>query len=507
MNEPCMKRQHPYAIVRYTSKNFWLLLIPLLRGLFALRFDFYRWAEGAGWDILVVTVMLGIAVCRWYFTEYEFTSEGIYIDSGLAARVRKRIPLESISAVTSEADPVMEKLKAVKLYIDTDAASGGRRDPDLKMIVSASERAKLFNILSAFIRNECEAEKGSSGKNGFNYIYKVSKVSLVVFSVLFSSALSGVILLVTLFSQSGKIIGEKLEQDIITAVNGVTDTVSLLVGKLVSSIPPAGILISLVIAAGFVLSFVTNLLRHINFTVERRGRYILISSGLFVKRKYFINTGRINYADMRQNLLMKIFGITSVHISCTGYGKQKNEIPVFVPICGINKLNDGHRITGLKNVMEMLLPQFHFSDGFISPGIWYIWRFIGPPAVLVFAVMICGFVASVFFQEWYYLIMFLTVLLEIPSVWLLFVKLGAYCTNGLNIVRRNVCIKYCKGYGYHTVTVPLDRVAEIAITQTVFQRMNRSCDVIVYTNSEYTGYHRVRGLPLGEVRELLEERF
>ena len=72
-----LKRQHPVALLGYTTKNFWLLLIPLIRGLAALKFDFYRWSQGAGWDILAVTAMIAIAVIRWYYTLYEFSEDGI----------------------------------------------------------------------------------------------------------------------------------------------------------------------------------------------------------------------------------------------------------------------------------------------------------------------------------------------------------------------------------------------------------------------------------------------
>ncbi|MGN0666728.1 MAG: PH domain-containing protein [Huintestinicola sp.] len=496
------KRQHPMAIIGYTSRNFWLLLIPLIRGLVAFSFDFYRWAEGAGWDILAVTVMFGAAVWRWYFTRFLFKDDGIYIDTGFAVRRVRRIPPEYVSAVTSETDPILSRTNAVKLYIDTDAKAGRKKDPDAKLTVTKQDRAALFNLLAETAGRTPPVGSVVRSK-GFNYAYRVSKRTLVVFSFLFSSALSGTLLLGTFFTQSGKIIGDTLENQLMAAVIDVTDTVA----RLVKGIPPTGITISLIIGAGFLISFAANLLRHINFTVERHGGFIIITSGLFVKRMYFITGNHINYADMRQNLLMKLFGVTSVHISCTGYGKQKNELPVFVPICGLKSLYGKQSGDRPANVMEMLLPGFHLSEGFISPAISYIGRFIGPPALLVFAVILLGFTAAVFFHEWYRLIFFLTVLAEIPSVWLLFVKAGSYCTNGMNIVKGNVCIKYCTGYQFHTVTVPLERVSQIAVARTPFQRMNRSCDVIVYTNSEYTGSHRVRGLPIDEVEELLRERF
>lgn len=494
-----MKRQHPLAIIGYTSKNFWLLLIPLIRGLIALRFDFYHWAEGAEWDILAVTVMISAAVLRWYFTEYEITEDSLHILSGVIIRTDKDIPFKCISAVTSEENPIYRQLGAVKLYIDTDAASGGRKSADVSLTASGQDRAMLFNRLTAAF-NEDSVKK-------MNYSYKVSKLSLIAFSFLFSSALSGVALLITGLSGGTDIIGEQLERDFLAVVNDLSDAVAQTLGTLIKGISPAGIAISIIIAAGFLLSFAGNILRHINFTVSRRGKCILISGGLIVRRRYCINSRKVNIADMRQNLLMKLFGVTSVHVNCTGYGKRKNEFPVFVPICSIRRIRDGKSVRRLSGVMDMLLPGFSGAESYVNPKASYIMRFIMPPALLIYGIILLGLLLTMLYPHWHSLISFLTVLAEIPAIWLLFAKACAYCTNGINISGKSICAKYSVMYEFHTITVPLERVAEIRITQTIFQRMNRSCDVIIYTNSEYTGSHRVRGMPINEVQELVRERF
>ena len=329
----------------------------------------------------------------------------------------------------------------------------------------------------------------------------------MAFSFLFSSALSGVALLITAFSGSTDIIGDQLERDFLTVVNDLSDVVASRLGRLIKGISPAGIAVSIIIGVGFLISFAENILRHINFTAGRRGKCIIISAGLIVKRMYCINSRRVNIADMRQNLLMKFFGITSVHVNCTGYGKRKNEFPVFVPICSIRRINDGKSVRKLSSVMEMLLPDFSGAGSYINPRTTYIMRFIMPPALAVYGILLLGMVLMIMFPHWYSLIWFMSILLEIPAIWLVFVKACAYCTNGINITDKSVCAKYSVWYSFHTITVPLERVAEIRITQTIFQRMNRSCDVIIYTNSEYIGSHRITGLPITEVQELIRERF
>ncbi|MBQ7782776.1 MAG: PH domain-containing protein [Oscillospiraceae bacterium] len=493
-----MKRQHPAAMIGYTSKNFWLLLIPLIRGLIAYSFDFYRWIDGAGWDILIVTLMFAIACLRWYTTFFAIKDNSVRIVSGWLFRRDIQIPLSQISAVTAEENPLYRKFGAVSLHIDTDAATQSKKYADIRLTVLQKDKARLFNLLSSKL-------SGSGEK--MNYTYKVSKLSLIVFSLLFSSVLSGVILIVTTLSGGTKIAGEHLESRFLEIVTDLSDAVAQLMSRLIGSISPAGISISIIIAAGFVLSFAINIIRHINFTVTRRGKCILISGGFVTKRTYCLNSERINIADMRQNLLMKLFGITSVHVNCTGYGKRKNEFPVFVPICSIKNTNDGKSVKSLSAVMEMLLPGFTFSESYINPAVKHIMRFILPPALLVFGILVLGMLMFLMHSNWHELIAFLTLMCEIPAVWLMFVKACAYCTNGINITQDSICAKYCTWYDFHTITVPLERVAEIRIKQNFFQKFNCSCDVIIFTNSEYIGGHKIKSMPIAEVQELIRERF
>ncbi|MCM1578532.1 MAG: PH domain-containing protein [Ruminococcus sp.] len=492
-----MKRQHPAALIGYTSKNFWLLLIPLIRGLAALRFDVMTWAKGAGWDILTVTVMIAAAVLRWYYTEYEIGDKTIRVNKGVIFRMSQEIEYSRLCAATAEENLFYQGLGLSKLYIDTDAAQSSRRNADISILVTKTERAALFNRLS-------EDFKGNGG--GFNRNYSVSKTALILFSLLFSSALTGVVLLITLLSGGSDIIGDRLQQDFIGIVNGLSDAVATLAGKIIAGISPAGIAVSIVIGIGFLLSFTVNVMRYLKFTARRRGGGIIISCGLWVKRMYCINAKKINMADMRQNLVMKLFGITSLHVNCTGYGKRKNEIPVFVPVCSARppKKKDGKISSG--GAMGMLLPEFSLCDSYISPKPSYVWRFIWLPVFMIFGIIALGFGGLVYFPHWHELIAFLTVMGEIPAVWLLLVKAAAYCTNGINITDDSICAKYCIGYQFHTVTVPLSRVAEIRITQTLFQRFNKSCDVHIYTCSEYIGSHSVKGIPITEVQELIRER-
>ena len=68
-------REHPIKILRYSAKNLWLLIFPLLRSLrfypFSLQ-NLIDWGAGAWFDLLVALLILGIGTLRWHACTYYF---------------------------------------------------------------------------------------------------------------------------------------------------------------------------------------------------------------------------------------------------------------------------------------------------------------------------------------------------------------------------------------------------------------------------------------------------
>ena len=75
-----IRHQHPVKILKYSSKNLWLLLLPLARGLYATQLDvnkMYEWLKGSWFDILVVIFILATGYVRWYFSNFSIDKNGI----------------------------------------------------------------------------------------------------------------------------------------------------------------------------------------------------------------------------------------------------------------------------------------------------------------------------------------------------------------------------------------------------------------------------------------------
>ncbi|MCH5194707.1 MAG: PH domain-containing protein [Oscillospiraceae bacterium] len=475
-----MKHQHKIAILKYTTANFWLLLIPLVRGLIALRFDLYRWLRGAYLDIFVILVIIGAAVIRWSCDLYEIREDGIIIKSGVFIRNEFLFPYNALSCATSKRSLWQRPIKAVSLMLDSDShsAKNKRGGADIQLIVPLNDYTEIYNKMPTESTNT-------------RISYYASKYNLIFFSLVFSSTLSGAIFFGTLFIQGARIVGNELEEIFINAVSDVTNVVQ----TIVKGVTPFTVAISLIIAVSWGFSFFSNLLRHINFMIQRCGKNIFVENGFFSRWKYFINYSRINHADLRQDLLMKICKVMSVHVSCTGYGKDKNEIPVFVPITTRN------RVMGS---MQMILPNFTVNSNDLRTKKGYIMPFIMPPIIMIAVFPAAAYFAMKFFPAWDSVIKFLLVMGEIPSVYLLIVKIVAKFTTGIGIGEETVTLRYCQFYQFHTVVVPKNKIVYVRLTQTIFQRFNKTCDVKIYTRGERASRHRIRGIPLAEAMNFAE---
>lgn len=473
-----MKRQHKIAILKYTTGNFWLLLIPLVRGLVSARFDFYHWIRGAYLDIIVILLMFGLAYFRWYFVQFDMKEKEISVRKGCVIKTEFSIPYGVISCASCCKSFLFRPIKAVKISLDSDSLPAAKKksNADLTLTIAETDYQYLYNKIPVESTN-------------MKVSYRASKKDLIIFSVLFSSALSGIIFMGTLFIQGSRLVGERLERHFFSAVNNVTRVVKIFAEEATDF----SVALTIIIAAGWLLSFVTNLLRHIRFEITRRGKNISVENGYFSRWKYYVNSSKINYADLRQNLLMKIGKIMSVHVSCTGYGKSRNEIPVFVPISTRRRV---------MSTMEMMLPEFTLSNISLRPKRTYIMAYIWLPLVLTLGVPIAAVVTCRIFPEWAGAVKFAAVMLELFSIYLLAVKISAKLSSGIGVGRETLTIKYCRAHRFHTVIVPKRRIAYIKIRRTLFQRVSGCCDVVIYTRGERATRHRVRGILVGEAEEL-----
>ena len=169
-------RQHPIRILGYTTRSFWLIIIPLTRDLIASRYDVASWLKGSWLSILTVTLIFGYAFVRWATISYHIEKDCIIAKSGYFGFMESKIYYDRITSVSASQSFIYRIFRAHKLYFNTN--SGFKNGVDITLTVKMSDYNKLFEII----------DPQSADSASFTYRPKHSQ--MLIFSLLFSSSLA-----------------------------------------------------------------------------------------------------------------------------------------------------------------------------------------------------------------------------------------------------------------------------------------------------------------------------
>lgn len=468
-------RQHPIMILSYTTKYMWLLAIPLAKYLIAAKFNFQSWFQAHWVDILTITFIFGYAFLRWIFVYYELEEDCIIAHTGYFGITRTKVYFAEISSLSLSQGYISRLIHSCAVYIDTDAKS--LQNADIMLTLTKKRAFELYHFATA----KC--------KNKPKYVYNSKKSLLVIFSLIFSSTLSGMIIVLSVLYEAYRIVGREAEEQILRRVNTEIAKVPVL-----AEVPEYILIAGGVLAGGWLISFLSNLMRHWNFSCTRCADLFIIRSGIGTRRRHVLYRDRVNYIDLRQSLLMKICKITSVSAHCTGYGKRRLEISALIPITTNGQVDRS---------LKMLMPKIPPVKSDISTGKADLGRFITIPLICTFIPIVSGRGALYFFPNWKREITILVILTTIPLLWLVIVKAAAAFTTSIGFENGYCTLSYCKWYSFHKSIAALDRVSMVTVMQNPFQKISHTCAVRFYTNSESTDYHAVKGLNYEKVIKLL----
>lgn len=467
-----MYHEHPLRILRYSMRNIWLLIFPLLRGLSILSMDaagFYAWVQGAWLDIAVIGVILIFGFVRWYFSRIDIDDSHITHNEGLLIRIRTTIPLESISVANAEKPIYLIPFGGMRFSCDTRA--GIFKSTDMKLLVTNKVCAKLMEHIPDV--NEKQTVKDMP---------RPTALSVLLFSAFFSSGFSGAVYIAMFFYKGGSI-----AQDIISlSLSRITETTEMLTHRLLLKIPGAAIAVGSFFLAAWLLSFIVNVLRYSHFKIKADRDCLNVVCGITNRREYRIRSSHINYADLRQNLIMKLCGAVTVYVSCAGYGYDSQHLPVLLPIRREKNLGSGLEKLGISNAGELdFCPDW---TGFLS----YLFNPVAA-ANLVFPLY---YVLEGIFPRLAELSYFFAVMLEIPLVWLVLVKTVALFTSGISVDEERILIRCSKWTAFHTVIADRSSIVKAELRQSLLQKPGKKCNIIIWFCGESSSSYMVRAISL-----------
>ena len=92
-------RCHYLTVLFSLKKYFWVLLIPVVRTVLAVGFDYHNAFKGYEADIFLLSMLLLYAFTRWLFTSVQINAENITIRKGIIFQKTVKVCDENISCI------------------------------------------------------------------------------------------------------------------------------------------------------------------------------------------------------------------------------------------------------------------------------------------------------------------------------------------------------------------------------------------------------------------------
>lgn len=470
-------RAHPVMIVEHLWRFFYLLIIPLVRGVTStLQNGLSGWLAGAWLDLLVLAVIFALAVLRWYFFTIERRKEGLYQCSGVLWRTKIFIPQEHIDTLALVYPYYLKPFRAVRLRADTKA--GGFDKADIKITMRRDDAQTLFAQRQALDDDECYLTRE----------YRPRGVYIAALSAILSNSLAGVIFFATFISQTGNLLGEEFENRIFGTFENFTRVMAF-------GLPPAAAAIAYLVLFGWLFTFLRNVIRHKNFCARRSAQMLEIVGGIFTNRQYSIAVEAINYVDIRQSVLTKLLGLYSVFIHAVGFGKAQDDVSALIP---------ASRARDLMHHIGLLLPEFRLTKRQAKPNFGALFRFLNDAFWFCLLLPLATFIMAAVFTDWAEFIKWVGFMACLPAYLFLTVRIFDFASSGIGRHGKTYTLRYSSGFYLHTVIMPRDKVATITLRQSIFQKMDNKCDVLIYSISEKKRRHHIRNIDKTMAIEVLD---
>ena len=469
--------EHPLRILKYSAKNIWLLIFPLIRGLMHFPFRInrewlYEWLSGAWFDILIIVLIIIFGLVRWYSSLLLIDSASVTHLDGVIIRVRKTIPYSSISSTSFEHPFYLRPFHAVTVKCDTSA--GLFRTSDMKLLVSS----KVSRELS-------EKFPGIKPSDGAEEFPEPSVLSLILFSAFFSSGATGIIYLATFFYKGGDIARDMIGR----YIDKVTENTERFTGKLLMRLPDAAVGVGALFIGAWLLSFLVNLVKYARFSLFYNKTHLRLSYGAITRKSYSITASHINYIDFRQNLIMKVLRMAATHISCAGYGNSRKSLPVLIPVRRLKSMGPEFEKLGAGRGSKIEY----------KPKIPALWNYIWLPVIVTFSLVPAYLIVARLIPALNRLTVFVAIMAEIPAVWMILVKFAAFFTSGIAVYDDRIKLSYSRFTIFHTVIAERRKLVKIEYEQTLIQKLKGRCSMIFWFEGEVSRRHKIKAIPVKDV--------
>lgn len=439
-------RQHPIAAVSKAISlirgNIITIIVFLFVGARSESFPFLMWI-GGGFALLVV-----LGALDWWRFLFKAEDGELHIKRGIFVRKNLYLTKDRVQVIDISSGVIQRLFGLVKVDIQT--AGSTSREAMIEAVPLATAK-EIKRILSKNGESQPESEEEVTTEEEKKVYGLPGKDLLIAASTSgrFGIALS---ILGTLFSQIEPLIRE-------------SDLFEYLFGLLPSQtdgIMIAAIIVLFIVVA-WLISFFSTLFMYGDFSVEIREDEMVISRGIFEKKRITVPYKRIQALYVTEGIIRQPLGYCSVYIDSAGYGDEKGSGSIVLfPLLRKSKVT---------KLLDNIVPHYNVETPALKPPKRAIRRYIFRSAFLLTALTGIGY--------WAFDLMNWVWLLPVASIWWGWQK---YMDAAIGWDSENVIISN-RIISKKTAIVKRDRIQDLSVSASWIQRFRSLCSAEVHVAS------------------------
>lgn len=444
------RRQHPVAAISRAfgliKGNMITILVFLYVGSQSDSFSFWIWLGGGA------AFLLTAGVLNWWRFLFKIEDDTLHIKRGIFVRRDLYMTRDRVQVIDITSGIIERAFGLVRLTIQT-AGSGSRQAVIEAISVDQADmiNAQLMSKHTGEIPGEHSTAELPPSSDVIKTIRLPNKELLIAASTSgsFGIALS---LIATLFSQIEPILSDsRFYEEIVRLIPTQTD------GMVVVTT----ILIFVIFA--WLISFASTLLTFGNFQIDLKKDELVVSRGIFEKKKITVPFNRIQAIHTTEGIIRQPLGYASIHLESAGYGDEQGSGSfVLMPL-----IKSGN----ILSFLEETVPGYYQKAPALHPPAKALRRYIVRSSLIVTAA-----VAAAFWILELNLLIWLLPALSILWGWLRYKAAAAGRHPDFYILRSRF-------FSRSTAFIRRNRVQDITLRQSIIQRYRELCTVTIYVAS------------------------
>ena len=471
------ERQHPVAAVSRAFAlirgNLITILIFLFVGAQSENFPFLWWI-GVGFGFLLV-----MGALNWWRFLYKLDGDTLHIKSGIFVRKNLYLTKDRIQVIDITSGIIQRMFGLVKLDIQTAGSSSRQAALDAISLEKATEINRILRQIEPLgpILHDSHTGVDESANRSDDIRKRIVMPNKELFIAASTSGSFGIALsiLATLFSQVEPLISESaIFEYFFDLLPSQTDTLMII----------SVILIFILFA--WLISFFSTLFKYGNFNLEVKEKELVISRGIFEKKRVTIPYNRIQAIHITEGVIRQPLGFASVHLESAGYGDEKGTGSIVLyPLIQKRKI---------LTLLNDTLPDYQKEIEGVSPPSRSIRRYILRSSFIITLLTALAF--------WWLQLNLLIWILPVISVywgWLRYRDAAVARGDDILVLRS-------RGISKSTAYVKKKRIQDLTIVQSPFQKIRNLCSVVVYVASGDRGKSfSVQDIDMQEGERMLTE--